>query len=596
MRKPFIYLVLLLFSISLQSSDRVDLLPECRYLEFYDKKVSFQDIKNIDENRWKKTDKRFINFSYRPNLEIWLRCKYKNETNALQRKILELQWPHLGYVTLYDRKTEPQGTLLLGKSHNFFTPRFTLKFSPHEQREFFLSVNSPLSALLLKPVLWEESAFKKYEISRFVIYALFFGALLALLVYNFFIYFFTKDKTYLWYCAYLAGVLIHQAYYTGFLEYFILQKPIEHRLIVHLIIAASLIFIPPFARSFLQTEKYMPRADKILKYMPLYIAISSLVPDAKMMLAFLIPLSVVFLVIVFSALVRDVIQARYFAVGWACVVTSMALMGLYNLGYFGFLSNFPYIVQVGIAAEALIFSIGLADRINRLKAEKAAADALLIKLQTDEKKRLEKMVEKRTKQLLKALEEKDILFKELNHRVKNNMQMIVSLLRLQSGKIADSKARDVLETMQNRIGSIGKLHELLYQKREIEKVDTASYFSQIVQEIQKSFPNSENIEIVLNIQADLDMTKAIYCGLIVNELVTNSMKHAFDEKGGKIWISLYQQNGKFILSIKDDGKGFEFDQYGATAGLLIVRTLAQMQLKGKIEVFTSNGSSFLVIF
>jgi len=597
MKKLIFYLLLSVLNIHLFAAERIEMFSQCRYIENYDKNLSIEDIKKLPEDNWKSTSKSFINFSYRPDLEVWLKCSYKNDSQLYQKKILELDWPHIGYATLFGDYISKQGTLLLGKNHLNFTPRFELHFAPKEEKEFYIYTSSPVSSLIIKPILWEDGAFDRHEIVRFTVLSLFFGALLALLIYNFFIYFFTKDRTYLWYCAYLLGVLLHQAYYTGFLEFFILQKPIEHRIYIHFIIAVSLMFIPPFTRTFLETKKYMPKADKILKIMPFYIALSSLVSDAKVMLVLLIPLSLVFLAIIFLALKKNVTQARYFAFGWLCVVTSMALMGLYNLGYLEFLSSFPYLVQAGIAVEALIFSIGLADRINRLKAEKAAADALLIKLQKDEKNRLEKMVKERTKQLLKALDEKDILFKELNHRVKNNMQMIISLLRLQSNKIVDENAKEILKTAQNRIGSISKLHELLYKKNEVSKIDTKNYFVSIVNEILKSFPNSKNIEVVFDINADLNMTKAIYCGLIVNELVTNSIKHAFGKNGGKIEISLYKDNDKHIFLVKDNGKGFDPSKKSNSLGLLLVKTLSSMQLKGDFFIDSENGKSlFKIIF
>jgi len=177
------------------------------------------------------------------------------------------------------------------------------------------------------------------------------------------------------------------------------------------------------------------------------------------------------------------------------------------------------------------------------------------------------------------------------------MQMIISLLRLQSNKIVDENAKDILKTAQNRIGSISKLHELLYKKNEVSKIDTKNYFVSIVNEILKSTTNSKNIEIVFDINADLNMAKAIYCGLIVNELVTNSIKHAFGKNGGKIEISLYKENYKYILLVEDNGKGFDPSKKSDSIGLLLVKTLSSMQLKGDFFIDSKNGKSlFKIIF
>ena len=155
-------------------------------------------------------------------------------------------------------------------------------------------------------------------------------------------------------------------------------------------------------------------------------------------------------------------------------------MFLSSLGIYNFYDVIPYFIEIFLVFEAIIFSIALSDRIKELQKEKDNAQNSLIKQQKTETKRLEKMVDDKTIALKSTLVEKEILLKELNHRVKNNMQTIISLIRLQNDEIEDVKINMLLSTIQNRISAMSHLHELLYQKDTIKFVDANEYFERII--------------------------------------------------------------------------------------------------------------------
>ena len=250
---------------------------------------------------------------------------------------------------------------------------------------------------------------------------------------------------------------------------------------------------------------------------------------------------------------------------------------------------------MGFAFEALIFSIGLADRINTLKAEKEAADRELINYHKEEQVRLQEMVEKRTEELTRALEEKSLLLKEVHHRVKNNLQMVASLLQLQSSGTEDKKTKNIIVSAQSRIDSMGKLHELLYRGSSIAQVDTKLYFKHIVEKLVTNY-RLKNIEAEYDITADLDADRAIYCGLIINELVTNTLKYAFGDEGGYISISLKKDLKNYTLGIEDNGIGMEKSSKNGSIGLVLVNALVSKQLKGAINISVKNGTRFEIVF
>ena len=211
-----------------------------------------------------------------------------------------------------------------------------------------------------------------------------------------------------------------------------------------------------------------------------------------------------------------------------------------------------------------------------------------MKQKENETKRLSKEVDLRTKDLKDALNEKELLLKELNHRVKNNMQTIVSLIRLQSNEIENEKLKNILTTIQNRIGAMGHLHELLYKQDNVNYIDVYEYFELLVEEVRDSYDSDINIEF--NIKTKLKMEHAIYCGLIINELITNSFKYAFPNNlEGNIFVNLEKIDDKVILSIEDDGVGFDENKINSSLGLILVKTLAINQLKGEIKTKSLNG-------
>ncbi len=198
---------------------------------------------------------------------------------------------------------------------------------------------------------------------------------------------------------------------------------------------------------------------------------------------------------------------------------------------------------------------------------------------------------------IKSLKEKEVLLKEIHHRVKNNLQLVSSMLNLQfKGKEAN-RYMEAIEESKSRIRSIALIHEKLYRSKDFSHIDIAGYVKDLTSSLFKTYSDkSKGIE--LNINCDkifVDVNTAIPCGLIANELVINSIKHAFPtEKKGTIEISCLDKNDNFVLSVKDDGVGLPEDsqlQGTNSIGLMLVKTLAE-QLDAAIKIGRANGTSF----
>ena len=210
-----------------------------------------------------------------------------------------------------------------------------------------------------------------------------------------------------------------------------------------------------------------------------------------------------------------------------------------------------------------------------------------------------KQAEDKQKALLR---EKDVLLAEVHHRVKNNMQVITSLLNLQAEEITDSATRILLEESRNRIQSMALVHEQLYRSREYASIDFAGYVNQLTSTLFSMYQvESSDVQFIGPAEGvNLDLERAIPCGLLLNELITNSLKYAFPQgRKGKVWIRLSPKNGVMVLNVGDDGIGLpdNFDiRNTKSLGLQLVNLLVEHDLQGNISHEKKKGTQYCIKF
>lgn len=223
---------------------------------------------------------------------------------------------------------------------------------------------------------------------------------------------------------------------------------------------------------------------------------------------------------------------------------------------------------------------------------------------TDTLKELTEEVKERKeaeKNMISLLKEKDVLLQEIHHRVKNNLQLITSLLKIQRAKIDDKKYAEIFRESQNRVGSMALIHQQLYQSENFNQVNLEEYIKSLIRSLLKSYQNSSvHIETEVRVEENLPLDYAIPCGLIINELVTNSLKYAFHElEKGKISVKLESDNKQIILVISDNGSGIpkniEFDT-SDTLGLYLVKIIVEDQLHGTVKIDREKGTEFRITF
>jgi len=198
------------------------------------------------------------------------------------------------------------------------------------------------------------------------------------------------------------------------------------------------------------------------------------------------------------------------------------------------------------------------------------------------------------------LAEKELLLREVHHRVKNNMQVISSLLEMQAGQIDDPETVRPFQESQSRVRSMALIHEQLYQSADIARIDVSSYLGVLTQRLAASFGQSRPVHLELHVDdLSLDIDQSLACGLIINELVVNAYKHAFPEdRPGRIQVALRDRGGECELSVVDDGQGVDAASASPSDGGLgssLVRMLVK-QLHGTQTIEDEGGSHVRITF
>lgn len=258
-------------------------------------------------------------------------------------------------------------------------------------------------------------------------------------------------------------------------------------------------------------------------------------------------------------------NASYLFFGLGSSISGHMLFLLYNFGIYTPHGGYWYFYEMSLGIEAFLFSIVLSRKLSHTKA-----------LET-------------------ALVTQKILIRELHHRVKNNLQFIVSLYRLKLKKYMNDNGKTALLEAEQNIHSISKIHEILYNQQNISKLHAQEYFGDLTREIKRGYP-SEHIDIQINGNIELTVDTAIYCGLILNELVTNAIKYAFADGIGQIRIDMLDNDGLKTLTVADNGIGFDIRQTRYSFGLNLVEKLTKDELKGEMTLYSNNGVSYTVVW
>jgi len=572
------FLLSFVFAQNIEISDSTNSINILKYSKIYidkNNKHEFDYIVKNNKTLFKDNKEEFLHLGYSEDA-IWLKFSIKNTTNKEIKKVLEISNQMLDDVVLYTKSDEKYVKDTKGVIHsrtfddNILKIYFKTKFLANEVKDYYLKVASLSCALYFDANLQNKDELYQNEIDNQLVLSAFFAAIVTLIIYNLFIFVFTKDLTYLYYSLYLVFTILEHLSYSSFAlhiyssEHFVLDS----FLAIHYISLMS-IFSILFVRKFLSIDKYK-KIDFTLKIFLfsdvvfLFITTKDFYPlDMMVLIGMLSLLYLVFINIYF--LYKGEKNAKYMIVGWSIAMVGWILQGGYDYGFWNIKETYPYFFEVSIFTEAILFSVALANKLNT------------------------------TKELEHSVKTNKLLTNELHHRVKNNMQFIISMYRLKLSKYLDKNISNSLKEVEATIQAMSSTHEMLYSQNNITDIDTKEYISTLIDRLKQSYDTSK-IDINLKIDTNLDIDKSIYVGIILNELITNSFKYAFKNNSGKIDISLIKQNNKHILKVSDDGIGFDTTKSYDSFGLELVKTLVNDELDGDLKIDANNKTSYIISF
>jgi two-component sensor histidine kinase len=577
-----ILFLLLLLHVSLNALE-INLLDKASI--YVDKdNTAFKDIKH---KQFEKLSTQHINYGFNSAVSLWIKLELSNNTSLAKESLLVFNNPLLEHITLYDEhnNTHVSGMLHVSDKREHINPSFLVKILAQSTQEYYLHVSNTTTALQFSLTLNDKESFQSSDKAKQFFITLFIGIIGAFLIYALALFFYTKDVSYFYYSLYIAVLVFQQLTYIGFLP---LYMPSSFTYIDNLIVVPKvgimIITAAIFAQSFLKTSLFS-QLDKIYRYF-IYGVILQILFLATPLFYYPEITIVTGLFFIFFNLYAGVYvykkgnkQARFFIAGWSFLVVGYFFSIIDALGLYSVMYHLPTLVLACTIFEALFLLLAFVDKLSILQAQKEHSEHLLL----SELQQRNIIVEKEVTQRTKALKN---LYKELHHRVKNNLQIILSIIRLQKDRITHKEQREHFIELENRINSIAKTHELLYQDETGENINMDEYIHSLCEDIRASLCKKEcyfKIETTL----DMPLREAVYIGLIINELIANAIKHS--QTSDTIKIVLIQKESEIVLHVSDNGDDYKQNSHSETSlGLKLVYALVTEQLNGEINIDKSS--------
>ena len=593
------YLLFLTLYVTAQGTDvlsykyHVDTTNTWSVKEAYAQKENFRPITSKNESLGFRSD------------SVWIYVKVKNNQDIILSNLMMFSYALHDNITVYEYNND---TLIkesiTGDLHRFDTRRvqthlFTIPYQldTNSSKEWIFKITSESSLNIgMKFYTQEEYYAQKSKDELFL--GGYYGIILIMLMYNMVLYFIVKNKVYIDY------VIFHLAYFfTHFsinglaFQFFYPNFPQLNLYFFPVWFILSNYFAIKFTITYLDLDAYKYRLATYLRWLMkvflLLLGLSFFLPYALVATTMTVMsmLTVILLLIValYVWYKHRSTSAKVFAIAWSFLLLGAFITQLQNMGVLTLNTFTYYAAQLGALVELSLLSMSMAYGYNvvlqKLKKKESELQDLANNLEVKVQLRTEE-VEVKNKQLQLQINNKNILFKELYHRVKNNLQIITSLLQLQSAKSADATSKDVLLEMTHRVKSISSIHEKLYTSDDLSGIAMQEYIHVLVDELKGGLcVEGVHFDIACeNIVLDLEMSVPI--GLIINELVTNAIKYAFNEnsKLKTIQIKMYKQAiDTLVLEVSDNGIGADMTKIHAGFGFQLIESLAVFQLKGTIE-------------
>lgn len=506
--------------------------------------------------------------------------------------------PYMRNMKFYDETGQ-----LMGQGNHVF---LTLDNSPHTYYVFYPFADEKDKNLFSIEVL-EQKQFLIARSNEFMLQFAFQAILVFVILISVFFGVSTGDKVYYFYALYLFSISWFFGYQVGFLGQVIPAVNQVPPMWFWLLAFTITLFYALFTIAFLDMRSRDVKALKVMHlgigYMCFLFLVSTFCYlfrlDVQHSYWYKIPTIIIEFLLIGLALVRiwrfEGPVKKFYLVG-VFVLISVSLVG--QLGSMiqsvGEINDF---VQAGLLLETFVLCIGLGVRVDQIqKSRNKSQRDYIEQLQLNENlqqtytQQLEVKVRERTDSLDKRNKENELLLKEVHHRVKNNLQMVTSLINMQQRRLKDDSLVDLLTSTIHKIKSISLIHEHLYSKDRFSEVNMKEYIEQLLSMLSSAQTVRKQIKTKVKLSdIQVDLEYAIPIGLIVNELITNSMKYAFDAvEHPEVIVSGSRVNDDLFITLKDNGPGFSLGDIRDGLGFTIIKAILKNN-NGELSFAHENG-------
>ena len=613
MRQILIICIFLLQSIFLnasvldiQNSSNIYFGKNTIFFEDVNSEYNIQDIKQLPKNSFQPL-KDNVHGELFTNSTFWYKFEVKNNSSENKKRYFVFDLPWIDNINLYIINNEKQTSYKIGNrlqfkerskkvnlinhSHNFQNGISTIYMEIKTRDPFLI----PLSLL-------SEEEFNHKIYSEHIIEFSIYSIIISMILFNFLLYFIIKNNTYLYYVAFLGSYLFMSFAYNNYLFQFILFNMPEFQ---NWLQSIGVLLFPIcglfFAQSFLNLNIQHSKLNKLTKFI-IFIYFLFLIniffldyhQHIIIAIASISFFTLYTIVIAFYSYQNGNKSALFFIIGSifgliGAFVTSLCVMSVIPYNWLLFKA-----VDFGMIIDSILLSLALANRYNIVHSSLKTAEKNLQQFNDN----LENTIIQRTKELNIELGNKNILIKEISHRVKNNLQIITALFSMEMNKIDDIKAKQVIQDNIQRIKSMSILYEKFLYSQDLEHISVKEYITKIAENFNAAF-NDKNIIYNLNISdIAVNSKNLIPLGLIINELITNSKKHAFNKHENPIIDILIKidEEKRIKLIYKDNGNGTDISIVKKGFGFKLLKALAVHQLQGLIECKNNQGLQYTIKF
>ncbi len=566
-------------------------------IEYYRDDSKNQTIQTVIDKKFIKSNSIVPNFGIN-NANYWIKLNLKNSTNYTNF-LLGIASPTIDEISFFKFEDGAFYETKLGEIFPFHRRKykdpeylFDIQLLQGETKTYYLKISSRESLQLPIYLGAKDNILNDLKFKDFIS-GLYVGILMALLIYNLFLFISVRDSSYLYYVVFVILVLLTQSTLQGYpFKYLYPNSPEFAQLSLFIFPStvgiASLLFMNAFLK--VKNQNKTLYILSLLLIIPYCIAIILALLGSYVISFTLIDITagLVIVFVIFTSIYvmkKGNKYAIYFLTAWLVFIFGVLIYILKDLNVLPYNNYTRYTMQFGSAIETLLLSFALGARINELKKQKEQVQ-LQAYLDLAEKERF----------ISSQHEEKKVLLQEIHHRVKNNLQVITSLLRLQASEITSKEAKAHFDDAINRIMTMSLIHQKMYQENELSNIETTAYFETLINDLIVA--TSRNIPITVKVESHLNhfgMKTVVPLALLLSEMITNSLKHAFDNDGS---VNLYisdEKNGRFNVVYSDNGS-WKNSSSESTFGLQLIETLVE-QLNGTLKrVSDEKGTIYYMEF